>query len=345
MAEKIYLKEHLQEILRQKYAPKSKIGADNTIIHKIFNYIDEDEAKEIVASSGIVFNPNLLLMQEEFDLLATYKYRPQIGPGEPLLYDYMSSEGLPFVAQKAGLGWATKELPYASRELKRKFEEIKKKNFDLVVVGYGGAMSNVLWNLFLLANTFEVFSLFNRIIIFEKDELSFSNILRFGKPVIHRAFSNLEVEEDVINKPLLLTQEYRLSSTSVTVYKEFLTKNNVKKIMELDNPLIIGAPNFETRALLQEVDAPFLFIGHGNNEVTLTHKPNIHFAVQETYGTIDVPVLLVNLWLATYAFVASLAENDPQSFTQNQELFKFNFDELSEEEVNKAKAAFTRIVD
>ena len=345
MSEKIYVKDHIKEMIRQKYAPVSKIGADNSVVHNVFNFFDEEDVKKIIEENGILFNPNIQLLQEEFDYASKFKYNETIN--EPLIYDYLASNGLKEVAKHASLDWAIKELPYASKKLKKKFNEVKKNQWDFISIGYGGAMSNVLWNLFLLANTFEIFSIFNNISIYEKDELSFSNLLRFGKPVIHRAFSKYQLDEDTVQKPLLISQEYRLANNNFEIFSKFLKEDDIKKIKDNhENPIIIGAPNFEARELLQKHDVPFLFVGHGDNEVTITYKPNIHFAVQETYGKIDIPVLIVNLWMATYKLIDILSQDKSSilDLPNNTNLFEFNFDVISDSDINKIKESFKKIV-
>jgi len=345
MSERIYVKENLMETIRQKYASVSKIGADNSIVHKIFDFWDEEEVTALIEDKGIVFNPNIQLLQEEFDFNAKFKYNEAIN--EPLIYDYLASEGLKEVAKHAKLDWAINELPYASKVLKEKFTKMKNNQWDFISIGYGGAMSNVLWNMFIRSNTFEIFSAFNNIAIYEKDELSFSNLLRFGKPVIHRAFSKYQLDGDTVQKPLLISQEYRMANDNFEIFSKFLKEDDVKKIKDnYENPIIIGAPNFEARELLQKHDVPFLFVGHGDNEVTITYKPDIHFAVQETYGTIDIPVLIVNLWMATYKLVDILSQ-DPSNILNlqnNTELFQFNFDAINDKDIKTNKEKFKKII-
>ncbi len=338
MSEKIYLKDEIMEYIRQKYAPISKIGADNEIIHKIFDYVNEDEAKELVEKAGPVFNPNLLILQEEFNELAKYKYQ---FTSPLLLTDYLMSNGMKEVAKYAGLNWAVKELPYASKELKKKFKMMKDQQIDLVVIGYGGAMSNILWNLTVLLLTFSELDPFNSIRLYEKDELSFTNILRFGKPIVHKAFSQFELQDEVLPKHFITDLEYHLAPEFEKT-QEFLNKETAEKLMEeLNNPVFIGAPDFETRKFLQEIGAKFFFIGHGDNEVSITHQPDIHFAVQETYGTIDIPVLLTNLWLATYKLIDILSEE--KDYEVNEEIWKFNFDSLTSTQLKNIQESFKEI--
>jgi hypothetical protein len=277
-------------------------------------------------------------MQEEFNELAKYKYQ---FTSPLLLTDYLMSNGMKKIAKYAGLNWAIKELPYASKELKKRFQAMKDQQIDLVVIGYGGAMSNVLWNLTVLLLTFSELDPFNSVRLYEKDELSFTNILRFGKPIVHKAYSQFELQDDVLPKHFLTDLEYHLAPEFEKT-QEFLNKETAQKLIEeLDNPVFIGAPDFETRKFLQEIGAKFFFIGHGDNEVSITHQPDIHFAVQETYGTIDIPVLLTNLWLATYKLIDILSEE--KEYGVNEEIWKFNFDSLTPAQLKAVQKAFREI--
>jgi len=49
-------------------------------------------------------------------------------------------------------------------------------------------------------------------------------------------------------------------------------------------------------------------VGHGNTEVDVTFAPEVNTSIgNETYGTIDIPVLILNLHIATAAWIKHMA--------------------------------------
>jgi uncharacterized protein YjfI (DUF2170 family) len=90
------------------------------------------------------------------------------------------------------------------------------------------------------------------------------------------------------------------------------------------NYIIVGAPDLDTRRMLTEKKADFYFMGHSNTEVDVTFRPEVTSSlVIENYGSIDIPVLLINLQLATAAFIKELASDSKPDET-NQVLFNFD---------------------
>jgi hypothetical protein len=83
-------------------------------------------------------------------------------------------------------------------------------------------------------------------------------------------------------------------------------------------------------------------VGHSGNSVRITKNPIIGVGVEETYGTIDVPVLLCNLWAATYMLIKTLNEGFGyiNELPEDHELYHFNFNNVSDTKKNRIKKLF-----
>ena len=329
MARTVYFKDFLKEAIRHRFAEVSLLGADNDIIHNITEYQSNNPEwiKNILNEKGIIFNPNLTYYNAGIqDVTGQYPENIVTHP------DYILAPGFKKYMELAGIPKRYfKELPFASKSLKKEFGKIPEKKLDIVFIGYGGAVSNILGNLSLLSETFNINPIFNSVSIFEKENWAFTNTLRLGKQVLHKSFSKFVVDDDESTAKKLLTvdNEIKLASTFEMYYK-YLEEEDVKEILE-KNPdtLFIGAPNLETRRMLKRLGAHFIMVGHSGNSIRITKNPNVHEGVVETYGTIDVPVLLLNLWVATYKLIDLINSGD--LFGPEGEKFEFNFDEYLNE--------------
>jgi hypothetical protein len=211
------------------------------------------------------------------------------------------------------------------------FQAIKDKGIKLCLVGYGGAMINMLYNMYLWSMELSVTQPFEKIVIFEKDTLDFSNIPRLGKPISSLYYPDFMqyYDDNVKNlktlpKLALLNQESELcQNRKIIDFQDWLDENAANKI-ESKNYVFVGAPTLETRNMLS--DKNFYFMGHGDHEVEISYRPRVTSGlVVETYGTIDIPTLLVNLQLSTAAFIKHLAGDD--KVLDGEAIFKFNMEE------------------
>jgi hypothetical protein len=163
-------------------------------------------------------------------------------------------------------------------------------------------------------------------------------VVRFGKPINYQyqAAFTAKIKGDysipVLDKLSLLSSEKELSKKrKIVSFDEWLTDSHMD-VLNKKNYVIVGAPNIDTRRLLFEKESNFFFMGHADNRVSLRYRPEITSnLVNETYGSIDIPVLLVNLQLATAAFIKELA-SDKVEREPNSVLFQFDMKKHQEEQ-------------
>jgi len=343
MARRLHLNDYLKESIRQRYTPVSAIGADNELLMEIFNKetinLNFNELIEKI-NNKVIFNPNIAILFPKyhkelrkrnfiFEFIPYYLFNPK-------LVNYMKHMGHEDVFERNY---------FFTKSLKKLWTEISKKKYTLVVIGYGGAMFNLLNNLSFMSMVSEKLPrLFERIIIFENDEIEFSNILRFGAPILNIGLSRFDdnynnfKKINLLEKQLTQNKFFHLFKNQFQAEDKYFTINDAKEILEkYENVIFIGAPDFETRQALYEMNAPFLMIGHSNNTISITKAPKIEGLITETYGSIDIPVLLLNLYGATIQFMKILANEDINQIEPDTNFFRFNFDSLNDEEKNNLK--------
>ncbi len=315
MSERVNLKDYLENEVRMRFSPDSLLPySDNKVIHKILkDGLSTQEAKD-----ATFMNPNIIKMSR--NLLLNQDFANQsLDPSfdDPLTKEIM--EHLDVVPTKED------------------FQRIKEKDINLCLVGYGGAMVNMLHNMYLWSMEVSEVRVFKNIVVFEKDTVDFSNLVRFGKAVSFdytaefATFADEEVQNiKTLKKVSMLSHEKELSKQrKIVSFVEWLRDTHAKALKQKDY-ILVGAPDLDTRKMLFETESDFYFLGHSDYEVDITYQPEITSSLAvETYGSIDIPVLLINLQIATGAFIKQLAgDNVPE---RNQRVLNFDMKKYLEE--------------
>ncbi len=300
---------YLKNAMRMRYAPKSILPyADNELAHLLVQgYSDARLKKELtllqdrmhdLGSDQVIMNPNILGMSEYYPRFFE-EHKSDFSLSQPFLDGELVSNIL-------------KDLNL--EVTKEDLQKIKDKNIKLAFVGMGGAMLNTLNVLNYYAIKHGEVGIFDKIIVFEKDTVDFTNLFRFGKPLLFSQTINMLSTEDKNGIPLLKklylidSEKILCKSYNITSFDEWLTEKHAK-ILDEKGYTIVGAPGIDTRVMLSNYD--FYFLGHGNFEVDVAFKQTVDQGLAvETYGTVDIPALLINFTLAASAFIKSLAADE-----------------------------------
>lgn len=300
----INVQEQLIEKIRMKYKDSSILPfADNEIVRGYFNDRGSMTPEDI--KNLKVMNPNISKM------------------------DLRLISGIPKTDSYAPEHFTNKMLRYILRDLDimptvEDLEAIKDRKIKLTVVGYGGAMVNLLFNLKLWQHELGVNGIFDRMVLFENDNVEFTNLMRFGKEVVFEYYPKIPgVSENVTALPklMLLREEKDLvNKVKPNMFNRWLNAEEAQLLHDAGY-IFVGAPTFEARLFLE--DKKFYFIGHGNTEVDVTFAPKVNASLgNETYGTIDIPVLILNLHIATAAWIKHLASG--ADGIPDTDLFRFD---------------------
>ncbi len=310
----------LYEEIRHRYAPDSIIkGAlDNHAIHQLFTKKDF----KVLKKYKTCFNPNTLVII------------PNLSQVFPIPYTGRKSETIYHNQYVRDYCIATTGIDPMTIEGKAEIHSILKaiqaKGMKLAVIGYGGAMINFLWNVYLLAFLSDFNEpIFEEICVFEKEAISFTNILRLGKPILLESYLSIYLNESgTLNKLNLIREEFQLAK-DVTLIEDYLTEaEDLKELVDNDF-VLVGAPNFEARKLLE--DSNFFFFGHANNELEIFFQPIVNTELTfESYGSIDVPVLLSNIAAGTIEMLRIFTSFDSKNpgYTKSESCFRIDYGEI-----------------
>jgi hypothetical protein len=311
--------EKIQEEIRHRYSETSiiKSAIDNDVITGL------GKSFKLLKRHDTYMNPNLLILNPE--LTSTFPISYNGNKNKTIYFNDIVKK---YCMDVVGYDPTTPEGKERVREL---LDNIAKKKLKLAVIGYGGAMINFLWNTYLLAFISSYNEpIFEEITIYEKESISLTNILRLSKPIILDSFLSIHCNDDgSLPKIRLIKEEFQLTKKMV-LFKRFLTEESEVKALEKEGYVFIGAPNFAARQLLE--NSPFFFLGHANNELEIFYQPLVNTDLTfESYGSIDVPVLLSNLAVGTIKQLELFLEVDTSkkksstNFEKSQSLFKVDY--------------------
>jgi len=313
----INLREYAQEQIRIRYSQDSILEyGDNRLLHRMLQ-ASPMSAQEL-AGFGPIMNPNLPLMH-------TQALEAIVGEGGNQCLTSLENPITQRLLDELNI-----------RPTADDFKKLRERNIKLAVIGLGGAMLNMLHNMYNFAMAAREPAIFEKIAVFEKDSINFTNLPRFGKLVTLSYHSDFSADFDGQKPELrvlsklhhLLTNEGELSKErKFLLMEEWLTPEMASTLDEKGYTLV-GAPTIETRRFL--TDKEFFFVGHGDYEVDIVFQPhNPSTLAVETYGVIDIPAFLINMQLVTAAFIKALANGDNKS--SNEILFRFDLKKYLEE--------------
>jgi len=219
-----------------------------------------------------------------------------------------------------------KIIDVTKTEIKKVFSEVKKKDIGLVSIGYGGSSSNILYWIYTLARIADMHDIFNFVSIHDEDIIEPHNLLRI--PFIN----NKIAQRDYMNKVLYYNEKLfdrRLGKSHINA--SFFKPN--KKLKEMKNIVIFGAPDIETRKKIDELNITWYAITHQDNEIQITETPSFSDSdpITEGYGVINLGCLLINHLYAAWIFIKGIADGEIKCTTEPPEkntlIFKNNFDD------------------
>jgi len=218
------------------------------------------------------------------------------------------------------------------KKLQDNMRKVKKRKITLTSIGYGGLSINVFHFLSLLSYRVGVDEVFHELNIFDDDYLSFTNAIRFYKNL----FKGKVGLGDRVKK-IFLFDEHNLAETIVHHSNRF-DEGSVEAMKKRKNNVFFGAPDFETRQLLEREQ--FLFAGHQGDGTILIKSPVVDtVATSETYGTINLTSFFVNMLVNAYGMMDVLANG----FLE-EEHDKILFQHNSKEHI-KSKYELLRTID
>lgn len=200
-------------------------------------------------------------------------------------------------------------------QIRTDLETIKSNDVHITAIGYGGFGINLFTFMAMLAQRAGVFKPFKHITIYEEDTITLLNAFRIYKRLDN--ITTRRANRSQLKLQLFQDLEMGLTQELTRVSERFTSKH----IERHSGELLFGAPDFETRQLLE--NEQFLFTGHGGDEVEFISRPVVDTSItNETYGSINLTTFFLNMIKAAEAFIHTVAT--AESLPSNESVWKFN---------------------
>ena len=200
-------------------------------------------------------------------------------------------------------------LGFTKTRIKNLLKEIKKLKLNITILGVGGIGFNLIKNLKEMCIYADVNDLFERILIIDNDKLELTNLPRLNTSLFLNSTDNDLLKVSLARQEIEEDKSYFnvLTNRFVHYYSNRLDKNCLHLV---ENSIIIGAPDLETRNMLFENNCDFFSFTHQNDLFRIFHKPKLCPAIMnETYGKIRLPVFYFNILLGTINLLETLIQH------------------------------------
>jgi len=212
---------------------------------------------------------------------------------------------------------------HTKTSIKKILTEVKKKNIDLGMIGFGGTGTNFFHWLSEMAEWTNTNRIFKRFYIYDNDFFDSVNLLRV--PFV------LKQKKDITHllPKVHYCNDYAGIATQFNKIQENLTPKNLTK-----NMIYYGAPDLETRKIMHENNVAFIAATHRDNACMLSLRPEIDTELQiETYGKISLSIFFLNHLKMTISFLEYLASDISlkEMETTTKTILEYDFAEENEE--------------
>lgn len=327
---------HLVGLYYKPYLKRDAEGsfwAPNSVVHKDFT---KDYLKEqIRARYGFFDRPTNGLSNVVLDSFLPgllYKYSLDIAQLKeretfpktsvcisPLLADLLEIKRVP-------IDQLIRILGYTTQDIKELMTTVKNKQLDFIFAGVGGTGMNCAYWLDEMSKLTNTINIFNSIHIYEKENVEFSNTLRFPLP-LSTYYKQGRKSKISIVMPLLS----RLSSRKIQTHFNYITKGNYPwELFDYDDKanestVIYGAPGLEFRNELSKL-GNFVCATHASNSCSIWLNPTQTESIEvESYGMIQLGGFFMNQLRMTIGLLELLASDTPLN-SQDTEFLNYTFD-------------------
>jgi hypothetical protein len=220
----------------------------------------------------------------------------------------------------------TRLIGYDRRSLSLMFKKMKQKKKKLILLGYGGTSINTVHWLSEISKMIGIVNLFDKVTVYEPDEVEFSNLLRFPinpslttsypfksnkmKPARELYSNDIDsIKRDIhkVRKVEIGKDELNSISEKVEYLTQYAGTREIKKICS--DTVIFGAPDIPTRTLLSE-RGNFICATHGDDSCRIDLNPEQTEEIQvESYGVIQLNTFFMNQLRMAISLVEILASD------------------------------------
>ncbi len=211
---------------------------------------------------------------------------------------------------------------YSKANIRDILMNVKKKKFELLVIGYGGTGTNFLHWFSKMAEWVNINRILNDLVLVDDDKFDSINLLRVP-------FILPEVKNGRRNK-INYFKDYAHISRETYISNKRATRRNLYR-----DHIYYGAPDLETRKMLDEEKIAFVAATHRDNACALMLRPELDTELMvETYGKIGLTPFFLNHIKMTISFLEYLGHEDTTMESmkgKEKSILKYDFVEANKD--------------
>lgn len=240
-----------------------------------------------------------------------------------------------FGSKKIYIGDLIKIFNYNTSQITKILKKLKSKRFSMVLLGAGGTGSNFLYWTSQLCELTNINEIFNTIVVIDYDKFDIVNMLRI--PFI----PNIDENESTYKVDCIPNNIKIISSTFTTSYTkidrqedlDWIINNKISNSFAKRELCIYGAPDIQTRNLLNNYPKKFFAATHQDDRFSIIENPIVdeNFII-ETYGKINLSKFFINQLYMTIEFLKYLSEQNTIAYSddrvENNIIYEDSYDEI-----------------
>lgn len=349
--------EKAEELLLESPMIWGNLRKDTTVINEE-HFLDQIRTRYAYFSRPINGLSNIIIDNYAPKLFHNTKFEATLVPTlklpkttyaiSPWFADY-------FGAQQISTEQLCRVLGYDTKMLSNLILKVKRKEYTVTFVGYGGTVVNTVhWITEILKLTQQV-NLFSKVEFFETDEAELSNLLRFPKNP-HNAKNNLLYPRFRAHKLNLLNADELnlISRTTTKIHHSRIDGNNISRSdigvtwnydydKYINNTrykvkpkhVFYGAPDINTRQSFEPY-GHFISATHNGNDAHLWLNPTQDVDLQvESYGLIQLTPFFMNQLRLAIGFLETLAIPNLDLKEKDKLLLEYTFDGVPKLKTNR----------
>lgn len=272
--------------------------------------LNQQDKKQNVISIGDTSTPVLLLTKETFD-----KSTADTG-----IYFTNRNMAKIFKQNHLSIEHYIDIFKVDEKELVKKLKQLSRKNLHICMIGFGGTMSNFVYNLSELCNKYNINNIFETLFIFENDDLEVSNFPRITTDFLTPVFVDTKTNNSNKTKALMIFNHKNIAKNIHVDKAKFTNKMDYRypEAFLKGFDYFIGSPDLKTREMIYKENYKFICPLHNMDYLYIYTTPNMVNSelLIESYGTINLSWFFFNMFKMTLEVIDLMLSD------------KFNNDEL-----------------
>lgn len=193
------------------------------------------------------------------------------------------------------------------KEIKKYLINLQKIDYQVILGGFGGAMTNFTYWLEEFCKLTEINYIFSHLLIYEYDKLELTNLFRIPLDTM----SSNDFHTSVFGSKLSLAHSLTYCAKEIEIIPSVVCYNTLQnRLYSNKHTILIGSLSSQTR--FNETIIPRIIPLHSDNDIIIySNLKNLSTSnlIVESYGNIELTYFFLNMVLMTWEIIKELVDN------------------------------------